>query len=90
MVTVDPDASYCVSVQAQYENQNTIDVYWLFDDGGVFIVVNRIMPMHIGDILAKGGAKERVSVACLGSYWAVETLCNVVRKAPCLSPPLNS
>lgn len=46
MVTVDPDASYCVSVQAQYDNQNTIDVYWLFDDGGEFIVVNRIMSMH--------------------------------------------
>lgn len=42
-----------------------------------------------GDILVKGGAKGRVSVACLGSYWAVETLCNVVRIALCLSPPLN-
>lgn len=28
------------------QGENTIDVYWLFDDGGEFLVVNRIVPMH--------------------------------------------
>ncbi|CAB1323261.1 unnamed protein product [Coregonus sp. 'balchen'] len=49
---VDPDAMVtepqpqpCTVFQSQ-QGKKTIDVYWLFDDGGEFIVVDLIVPFH--------------------------------------------
>ncbi|XP_029551118.1 solute carrier family 12 member 3-like [Salmo trutta] len=64
------------------QGENTIDVYWLLDDGGEFLTL--LIPYLLtrnkcwvrcevlvfvgGDILVKGGAKERVIMALVGKF----------------------
>lgn len=52
MVIVDPDSMVTEpqpqpsTVFQSQQGKKTIDVYWLFDDGGEFIVLDFIVPFH--------------------------------------------